>query len=232
MPDDSPFTLSKWYLDCVAPDGGAFIGYHAELRWKRLAIAYASALRHRDGATATSTSLLGGPAPSARGRSIHWSSARLGVEADWDGLAPAVERTLFESPDGAVAWRCLHPRASAEVSVAGEPSFVGLGYVEHLEVTLPPWRLPIEELRWGRFLSEGRAVVWLDWRGPRPLTLVFDDGAESPGASVRDDCVVLDGGRTRLVFAETRTLRDGPLVETALAGVPGLRALAPARALR
>jgi hypothetical protein len=44
MNERSPFSLSKWYMDCVADDGTAFVGYHARLRWRRLTIHYASIL--------------------------------------------------------------------------------------------------------------------------------------------------------------------------------------------
>ncbi|HYF95417.1 MAG TPA: hypothetical protein VD969_24665 [Symbiobacteriaceae bacterium] len=40
----SGFHLSKWYLDCVAEDGSALIGYRARLRWRSLALEYAAAL--------------------------------------------------------------------------------------------------------------------------------------------------------------------------------------------
>src|SRR5574341_576006 len=38
------FELSKWYFDCVAPDGRTFIGYAGDLRWKALSLHYQSSL--------------------------------------------------------------------------------------------------------------------------------------------------------------------------------------------
>ena len=67
----------------------------------------------------------------------------------------------------------------------------GLGYAERLTLGLPPWRLPIDELRWGRWIAAdgGRSIVWIDWRGAQPLTAVFVDGVRHGAATVDDDRV-------------------------------------------
>jgi hypothetical protein len=231
MNERSPFSLSKWYMDCVADDGTAFVGYHARLRWRRLTIHYASILEHRDGATRSATSLRRGAAPTVGDGSVGWSCDRLGVEARWTGTAPAVRRTLLRSERGAIEWHCVHPHARAEVSIRGE-RMSGLGYVEHLSMTLPPWRVPIDELRWGRFLSDEGSLVWIDWRGPSPLTLVFRDGVSVGGATVADTHVALEGGAATLAFDDRHVLREGALVTTALAEVPGVRSLFPVRSLQ
>jgi hypothetical protein len=105
----------------------------------------------------------------------------------------------------------------------------GLGYVERLDMTLPPWRLPIRELRWGRFLADGVGVVWIEWRGSRPLALVVVDGSVVDGAEVGDDAVAWRAGRLEL--EPGAVLREGTLATTALARVAPVRWLAP-RAVR
>jgi hypothetical protein len=40
----SPFSLSKWYLDCVDTRGNVFIGYSAVLKWKKIRLNYANIL--------------------------------------------------------------------------------------------------------------------------------------------------------------------------------------------
>lgn len=55
---ESSFLLSKWYLDCVADDGGVFLGYAAKLSWKGLSLNYASVLQSGPGQeTKTGTTL-------------------------------------------------------------------------------------------------------------------------------------------------------------------------------
>jgi hypothetical protein len=136
---------------------------------------------------------------------------------------------LLASKDGSVEWHCLLPRARGRVVLADGVAVEGLGYVERLGLTLPPWKLPIRELRWGRFLSESEGVVWIDWRGPRPLTLLTVNGAEVDAARVGDEAVTWSAGRLELEAGSA--LREGSLGRNVLARVPVLSFLAP-RAVR
>jgi hypothetical protein len=105
----------------------------------------------------------------------------------------------------------------------------GLGYAERIETTLAPWNLPIRELRWGRFVSEGASLAWIDWGGPYPLRLVLHDGRVSENAAVDDAHVTT---RTSLLSLERpRVLREGPIGTTALARVPLVRDALPVRLL-
>jgi hypothetical protein len=227
----SDFLLSKWYLDCVSEDGGAFIGYAAALKWGRLSLNYSSVLRRvPNGAAVTNTTLQEFAAPEVAGPLVKWSSPRLDAAGTWEANALPVRRTLLDSADGKIEWDCLHPRADAEVIFGRGRKLAGLGYVEHLTMTIPPWRLPFEELRWGRFLSGGDALVWINWRGGHSLNLSFHNGACVEDAALTD-CGYEAGG-VSLKLHENTVLRDGPLVETALATIPGVRRLFPFRILR
>jgi hypothetical protein len=103
------------------------------------------------------------------------------------------------------------------LNIAGRP-VTGLGYVEVLTLTLPPWRLPIDELRWGRFCAADGGAVWIEWRGPHPLKLGLLDGAPAPFMP------------ERLGLRDHRVLRSGRIGETALAMIPRLDRL-PGRVL-
>lgn len=227
----SNFLLSKWYMDCVSEDGGAFIGYAATLRWGRLSLNYSSVLRHEaHETTVTNSTLQEFTAPDVAGSLIKWSSARLDCAGTWEADALPVRRTLLDSADGRIEWNCLHPRADAEVTFGQGRKLAGLGYVEHLTMTIPPWRLPFEELRWGRFLSGEDALVWINWRGGHSLNLSFHNGACVEEARLTDH--EYEAGGVSLNLHENTVLRDGPLVETALATIPGVRSLFPFRILR
>ena len=230
LKNGSSFLLSKWYLDCVSDDGSAFIAYAASLRWRGLSLNYSSMLLHRPGeASKTDTTLQEFSIPEVAGPSLRWSSARLGVAGTWESAAPSFKRTLLQSADGSIEWNCLRPRARSEISFGGRRQLEGLGYAEQLTMTIPPWRLPFEELRWGRFLSETDALVWVNWRGAHVLNLSFHNGVCVEDALVTDNEVA--AGETRLTLGENTVLRDGALVETALSTIPGVRGLLPVRVL-
>jgi hypothetical protein len=109
-----------------------------------------------------------------------------------------------------VDWSCEAPAATVTLS---SPALTGDGYAECLTLRLPPWRLPISELHWGRWAcaASHRAIVWIAWRGRPPLTLVLLDGVPAPGARVEHDRIVagdcelsLENGRV----LDSRTLGD------------------------
>ncbi len=100
-------------------------------------------------------------------------------------------------------------------------------------MTIPPWRLPIRELRWGRFLADdGRAsAVWIDWRGPRALSFAAANGAPCAAAEIGETRVVLGDPPATVDMTDPRVLRDGPLARTVLGRIPGLRKRLPVRIL-
>jgi len=228
----SKFTLSKWYMDCVSNAGDVFIGYAATLRWKALSINYASVLEQPAGTeTSLRTSLLGYSPPEHNGSSLTWIAASLGVNAAWESLSEPIERTIFESDGGDIVWRCIAPIAAAQVQTQGQPNLKGLGYVEHISLTIPPWQLPMDELRWGRLLSERSQLTWIEWRGVQPLTLVFHNGVLVENIFVTDDELVLPDGNLKISRVGRRVLRQGTLVNTALSVIPGIQHVIPHRIL-
>ena len=228
MTRNPPFSLSKWYFDCVAEDGRAFIGYLAELCWKSLTIHYQSVLLHSDSkGTQTRFSLRRATPPSVSGSALAWKSSPLRLEGTWTALDPPVRATILDSDAGTIEWHCLQPRATASVRVGKAASICGLGYAEHLRMTIPPWRLPLKELRWGRFLSATDSLVWIDWRGPYSRQVVFHNGAEKQAERITEQQVMLNDRSAILNFEECFVLREGALAKTALAKIPNLQRLFP-----
>ncbi len=163
------FRLRKWYVDCVASDGTAFIGYAARVGLGPLPISYQATLWYAsDGQVTSAFTMLPTASPGLSGTELSWENRRLGVRGHWRGGTQGPRRVLLDEPDVRVEWRCHLPKCEAVVaSEAG--SIQGLGYAEELLLTGSPSNLPIRALRWGRFLSEESSLVWIEWRGPRPL---------------------------------------------------------------
>ncbi len=224
----APFHLSKWYADCITEAGDVFIGYAAEVRWRALHIHYASVLECRGTQKPRSRfSLRAGLPPQPQDGALAWRAPALRTSGTWHGMQPPLHEVLL---GGAIEWDCFQPGARVEVR-SGEDRMCGLGYIERLGLTIPPWRLPIRELRWGRFVSESDALVWIDWSGPHQERLAFHNGI--PIAATRIDEGGLDlGASVRLRFRETIPLRQGSLAETALAKIPDAPAILPGRILR
>jgi hypothetical protein len=122
------------------------------------------------------------------------------------------------------------PRGEAKVTTPAGSRLAGLGYAEHLSMSVPPWRIPISELRWGRFLSEGEALVWIDWRGECPRTIVYRNSIRVPVLSVDDQQIALADG-VRVHLDQDCVLRSGALGATVLRSIPAIDRLAPARIL-
>jgi hypothetical protein len=127
------------------------------------------------------------------GNTVRWSCLPLRLEGTWEAQSQPIYRRLFDASKTSIEWSCHQPRSLASISVEGIGEFRGIGYVEFLETSAKPWQLPLQELRWGRFLSEQEAIVWMDFRGPQPETLVFRNGLLCKRAFVTDRGISLEG---------------------------------------
>ena len=97
-------------------------------------------------------------------------------------------------------------------------------------MTLAPWKLPIQELRWGRFLSDSDSLVWIDWKGSHSCRIVLQNGILGRATAIGEREIILNGN-IGLGLAGGDVLRKGALGETALAMIPGLSRLFPGRIL-
>jgi len=216
------FELSKWYADCTSDQGDAAIVYHAELRWRAMRIHYASLLTRRAGEEARAVYTLRKQSPPTLcGDTIAWESPAWNARGNWSKLGPGHRNLLFSSEAGSLEWNCVAPRAAARITLGAEPAIEGWGYAERLRLTLPPWRLPIRRLRWGRFVNATDALVWIDWSGPYSKTAVYLNGSEASACQIGDSEVALEGGAV-LSLDCGKVLREGMLGSTALKVIPNL----------
>jgi hypothetical protein len=219
--------VEKWYLDCVTAEGAGLIGYAARLSWGPLAVRCAETLAWTtDDQPAQSRTVLGGALPTLTSEAVRWQCPAVQARGRWTRLGsgmPAV--ILHEEAAGRIEWTCYCPFARAEVFV-GTQRCEGFGYAERLVLTLPPARLPLRELCWGRFIAEGHSLVWIRWRGPLARSWVFHNGIPVEAALTAEDEITWEGHRLHLTAGHT--LRTGRVINTVGQNAPWLRWLMPA----
>jgi hypothetical protein len=213
------FLLTKWYLDCVAENGDAVVVYVADLRWDQLSMRYSSLLTVREGRVHCASSLRECLFPQLDGDTTTLSLPHLGMKGTWQALRSPVKRMVFDSEDGSVAWHCHQPMSQVDLLLQGKTRMVGLGYAECLTLSVLPWKLPLEELHWGRFLSRHHALVWIDWRGPQRRRTVLYDGEEQEIQSLTESRMLFADTGTTLDLDRGMVLRSGQLGRTVFAGI-------------
>jgi hypothetical protein len=226
-PSDGGFRLTKWYMDCREADGRVAIAYWASLTWRSFGLTWSSVAVYDAGAPVRRTSGLGRSAePCLDGRRLTWRDPGIEAAVDADVLQTGASVRLFARGEGRLEWTCAAPAAEVRVRASGGTTVQGRGYVEHLVLTLPPWQLPIRELRWGRWIAAeaSRSLVWIDWRGPAPATWVLRNGALCPGATVSDTEVRAGGD---VVAIGARQLLHSQRLDDVLGGIAPLRGLLP-----
>jgi len=227
----SSFRLSKWYLDCIAEDGDGIIVYIADLHWTVWQIRYASTLRFSGNKVETASSVRKCSLPEHANGRIALELPHLGVEGVWTGSAPSIERTIFENSDGAIQWNCLQPAAQVTLRLNRSTDITGTGYAELLEMSIPPWKLPLEELHWGRFITDRDRLVWIDWRGPYSRRVLVHNGNDVEAGAITEGTVGSLDSNLHLALDRRLVLRSGPLGDTIFSGISNLARALPAAVL-
>ena len=205
------FQLDKWYLDCVADTGDLVILYRASLAWGPLHLHYTASLyRPRSGETAHRQSLRPAAEPEVSSGVVRWSCRLLEVSATWSLQSAPCQHTLVDQGLGSIHWKCVSPAAEAEVCIAGI-RVEGRGYVEHLTTTMKPWRLPFNELRWGRYVGRQDSLIWIQWRGLTSRAWAWLDGTEQEYVDVGQDRIGLPGDGILLDMTGKEVVRSGSL---------------------
>ncbi len=207
----------KWYLDVAGEDGAVGIAYWTELRWRRVRLHAASLLVATPAGQVRQRSTLraGDDDVSVDPGGVQLACRPLGLAGAWRGRPGGEPVELWSGPAGqagGVRWECLLPAAPATLSAPGF-SVAGTGYVERLELTAPPWKLPLRRLRWGRFTAPAESLVWIDWEGPHAASLALHGRERLPLDAAGEDAVAAGGGRVSLALDGRTPLRGGALGE-------------------
>jgi len=222
--------LTKWYMDFVSDDGRAWLGYAARLHYRGISLGYSALLNGSIDQPFEQRYCLKAQLPQWRQNQLHWQAAAFDCEARWfccDSVT-AAPVSLWESTAGTASWHNLLPRARVEMTHRGSRTG-GTGYAECLTLTVPPWKLPLRRLRWGRFVAVRLSLVWIEWHlrdGGRRCWL-FEEGRACDGGVVDEQGIKWPHGRLRI--APGSPIRRGRLRKMAFAETPLLRALLPRR---
>ena len=221
------FRLDKWYFDCTTASGAVWVGYAATLHLGPLPLHYGASILQDgpDSATVQRQSLRFGRTRTSPGL-VAWSHPSLRIQGVWTGGFDTGPVVVHDGKAGRIVWHGRTLNAQVAVSVDGR-ELAGPGYAEELDMTVPPWRLPFRELRWGRFISGDRQhfATWIDMKGDPAGCRVWTERGASKG-EVADDAV-LPGEGTRLVLKPERTLRSDNVAKTLLGRFHGLSRLFP-----
>ncbi|MGO9094217.1 MAG: hypothetical protein ACLQGV_03255 [Bryobacteraceae bacterium] len=220
------FEMSKWYLDCITGSGDASIAYAGVVQWGPIRLHYSNLLESTGGLVGVRHSLRPQDEPIVDRGSLRWRSRALKTGGEWQADSAEIRETVFASETGAVEWHCLMPRAQARIHHR-----TGIGYAEHLRMTIAPWKLPIRTLRWGRFGTPSEWIVWIDWLGEFTRRIVYRNGQLAPTCPIEDGQIEFHDG-ARLILDRSLVLRQGPLGSTALSVIPGIRETFPAHMLQ
>jgi hypothetical protein len=217
-----PFSLVKWYMDCVTDAGDAAIVYCADLRWGGMHATIGNVLE--SGAETSTRTSLGRYRIECLPDEIAVDYPRLKISGSWRPTCSPFQRAVYEEAGGSIEWNCLQPASRVRMRT-GEREFEGLGYAECLTVTVAPWRLPLRQLRWGRFVSAHHSLAWVDWQGEYSASFAVADGIECKLISISESEIAIESGA--LQIGEEISLRGGRLRSTILPGARALRRLFP-----
>lgn len=156
------FHLSKWFLDFTGYDGETMIFYSANMKWHHIPVEYTSWLHYKqDDKVKSGYRFSRVQEPKRNLNKIIWNDLKFGFSGVWRAAATPISARIFESSEGFLEWNCFQPAAKVQIETK-EGTKTGWGYAEQLILTVPPWKIPMDELRWGRFISDTDHIVWIE----------------------------------------------------------------------
>jgi hypothetical protein len=228
---NNDFHLSKWFLDFISEKGEVMIFYAAKLVWHGLKASYTSWLSYSPQSGVNSKSRFYGiTMPIVKEKLITWSDSRFGVSGTWTSNAEMVSARLYDSPEGFLDWMCFQPASEVKLTI-GNRKLIGKGYAEQLILTVPPWKIPMNELRWGRFVAPDNYLVWIDLKGKEDLQWLWVNGEEVTDCEISDYQINVPGKKMVLSLDRAVELESEKkifsVVEKVLRYLPGFKKSMP-----
>lgn len=230
------FHLNKWFLDFVGENGEAMVFYAAKLTWGGLVVPYASWLHYDpNNGVSQKSRFRNVQMPKQKDSLITWSDSKFGVEGNWQSLAKLLQARLFESKEGYLDWNCFQPSSKVQLKINNR-ILEGRGYAEQLILTATPWKIPMNELRWGRFGSIEEQMVWIEIKKEEDKRKwLWLNGEEIKNCIIKDDYISIPEKKLILKLDQGIVLESEKkifsVVEKLLRHIPGFGKLMPVKFL-
>jgi hypothetical protein len=206
------YFIEKLYLDCIDDSGNCFIIYRAKLEFSFLSVYYSGLIFSDPQGFTIEKSVTGKSERPVVSDSLHLIQKTLKIDGIWKRSDTPFSISLFkDNRNNELIWNCHHPKSLTEINYNGQV-YKGFGYAETLSLPIKPWNLPIDELKWGRFLSDTCTVIWINWKGKFPVNRIFLNGIEYNDATYKDDIISFCDGIYQLRFSEVLIIRKGKLL--------------------
>lgn len=199
------FRIKKNYFDGIDEEGNAIILYFAELSIFGIKIPYSSyifnGLQH-----STERSTL----QESQYKNSFINNEKLHFSGSWKSIEASISEILFQENKKLLIWNCHTPKAKFNLRLENN-CYEGLGYAETLEMNFSPWKLPISELKWGRFLSENHCIIWIEWIGKKPLKKVYWNGNPKENVEISDSGIIFNSENATLKFENPIPIKNEKL---------------------
>jgi len=225
------FHLNKWFLDFIGNSGEAMIFYAAELTWRNFKVPYTSYLYYDSTEGISRKSRTRNiQMPEKRNNIIRWSDSKFEVEGTWKEITKPLQARLFESEEGFLDWNCFQPASEVHL-IKNDIMLEGKGYVEQLILTFPPWNIPMNELRWGRFGSAENQLVWIELRGDYDQQWLWWNGIRINNCTIDNHCIIIPEENSTLKLDQGIVLESekkiSTVVKSLLDYIPGFNKVIP-----
>jgi hypothetical protein len=204
------FKLQKHYLDCLDDRGNCFIIYRAVLQLFLIKIHYSAMIFSDSADTITEKSSAKRTWKPDSDELLTFDNNILHISGWWKRQDNPLPEFCYKYNNSELVWNCHHPRALTEITFNGN-QFRGYGYAETLTMTLNPRNIPVDELRWGRFLSDSYTIVWINWKGTYAVNKLFCNGIEYNDSSFEEDGIFFGNGAYVLLFNDISIIRKGKI---------------------
>lgn len=167
------------------------IFYVVKLTWHGLTTTYTSWLRYdKTSGVRLKSRFRNVQFPERHNNLISWSDSKFGVSGTWESLAETIQTRLFDLEEGYFDWKCDQPASKVQLRI-NDRVLEGRGYAEQLILTVPPWKIPMDELRWGRFGSDGINIVWIELTEKEKRQWLWLNGAKIENCIIEDDHITM-----------------------------------------
>lgn len=225
------FHLSKWFLDLVCTNGAAMIFYAAKLTWHGWSASYTSWLQYYPGSGVSLKSrFLDVQIPQIKDNMITWNDSKFGISGTWKSSAKMIQARIIDSGEGFLDWKCFQPASTVQLNINGN-ILEGNGYAEQLILTALPWKIPMDELRWGRFHSDENNMVWIELREKEKRQWLWLNGEKIENCIIEDAQIRLSDKELVLNLDQSVILESEKkifaVVEKLIRFIPGFNKVMP-----